>query len=366
MAVRRTATGWQVDASYKGKRAPRIVVPTEKDARRLEAIWKADLKAGRELTPYEPEKEEQLTARYDCTTLRGLLDYTYNQRWKGMKAEESLTRSARLMVEELGYDTRVEDLDFTMINEACFRMEAAGNKTSTINRKLAGLKVMLGYAVKLGVIDKAPEIELGEEYEGRIRYFTDEEEASLFQYFKDDPDMTDMLMIGLDLGYRQGEILGLQVRDYVPTTGKLHLWETKGNTYGGRANRTTPRVRRAIKRRIEKASGPSERLFPPLSRKEISRRMDGWKKWRGLPKSDAATFHVTRHTCCTRLVMSGVPLPVVQMWMGHSRIETTMRYIHFAPNHLDIAYQAIRQRKWIQEMSRVTIDDEEADISDAA
>src|SRR5690606_40151927 len=109
MAVRRTATGWQVDASYKGKRAPRIVVPTEKDARRLEAIWKADLKAGRELTPYEPEKEEQLTTRYDCTTLRGLLDYTYNQRWKGMKAEESLTRSARLMVEELGYDTRSEE-----------------------------------------------------------------------------------------------------------------------------------------------------------------------------------------------------------------------------------------------------------------
>lgn len=361
MAVKQVAKGWQVDASYRGKRAPRIVVPDRDTAERLEAIWKADLMAGREPTPYVAKDDKQFRQRYDCTTLRGLLDYTYHQRWKGKKAAESLTRSARLMVEELGYETRVDSLTYETIGEACFRLEAKGNKASTINRKLAGLSVMLGYAVKLGVIEQAPELEYGEEYEGRIRYFSDEEEASLMEYFSNDADMRDMLMIGLDLGYRQGEILGLQVRDYVPTTNKLHLWETKGDTSGGRANQCSDRVRLALARRIKDSRGPAELLFPPISRKEISRRMNAWKSWRGLPESDPACFHVTRHTCCTRLVMSGVPLPVVQLWMGHSDIKTTMRYIHFAPNHLDIAFEAIAKQKWRLDLPAVTSEAKESD-----
>lgn len=364
MAVRKTPTGWQVDASYLGKRAPRITVPSEEEARMLEAVWKDDLKAGRDPSPYVPKDKRALKDRFDCTTLRGLLDYTFHQRWKGKKASDSLTRSARLMVEELGYETRVDSLDFETISEACFRLEAAGNKTSTVNRKLAGLSVMLGYAHKLGVIDKIPELERGEEYAGRIRYFSDDEEDSLMEFFKADPDMKDMLTIGLDLGYRQGEILGLQVGDYVPSTNKLHVWRTKGNERGGRANQCSDRVRKLVEKRTKDARGQTDSLFPPITRKEISRRMNDWKAWRGLSKSDPACFHVTRHTCCTRLVMSGVPLPVVQSWMGHQRIETTMRYIHFSPNHLDIAYQALTSRKWQLDMSPVTMIPPGSDITE--
>ncbi|MCM1003543.1 MAG: site-specific integrase [Candidatus Gastranaerophilales bacterium] len=43
-------------------------------------------------------------------------------------------------------------------------------------------------------------------------------------------------------------------------------------------------------------------------------------------------FHDLRHTVATRLVEKGVPLPVVQEILGHSKIETTMRYTHTIPS----------------------------------
>ena len=39
-------------------------------------------------------------------------------------------------------------------------------------------------------------------------------------------------------------------------------------------------------------------------------------------------FHIFRHTALTRWANSGIPLPVVQKWAGHSSVEMTMKYIH--------------------------------------
>lgn len=38
--------------------------------------------------------------------------------------------------------------------------------------------------------------------------------------------------------------------------------------------------------------------------------------------------HVLRHTCITHLVNSGVPIPIVQKWVGHANSKTTEGYIH--------------------------------------
>lgn len=85
-----------------------------------------------------------------------------------------------------------------------------------------------------------------------------------------------------------------------------------------------------------------EPLFPrTLNSSAVSRRMRAWKDWAGLPEEDEACFHSFRHTCCSRLVQAGVSLPVVQKWMGHATIQTTMRYAHLAPNAFDDALKAL-------------------------
>ncbi|MDP6636563.1 MAG: site-specific integrase [Phycisphaerae bacterium] len=48
-----------------------------------------------------------------------------------------------------------------------------------------------------------------------------------------------------------------------------------------------------------------------------------------------AAWHLLRHTFASRLVQAGVPLRTVAGWMGHSTIQTTMRYAHLAPTYDD-------------------------------
>jgi len=48
-------------------------------------------------------------------------------------------------------------------------------------------------------------------------------------------------------------------------------------------------------------------------------------------------LHTLRHTFASHLVMNGVDLPTVKKLMGHSDIQTTMIYAHFAPDHLEKA-----------------------------
>lgn len=44
----------------------------------------------------------------------------------------------------------------------------------------------------------------------------------------------------------------------------------------------------------------------------------------------ALTFHGLRHTFGSRLAEAGIPLGKIREWMGHSKIETTEIYVHFA------------------------------------
>lgn len=44
------------------------------------------------------------------------------------------------------------------------------------------------------------------------------------------------------------------------------------------------------------------------------------------------TWHSLRHSFASQLMIAGVPIRVVQEWMGHSTITMTMRYSHLAPN----------------------------------
>lgn len=46
------------------------------------------------------------------------------------------------------------------------------------------------------------------------------------------------------------------------------------------------------------------------------------------------TWHDLRHTFGSRLAMAGVPMRHIADLMGHSEIQTTMRYAHLAPGHL--------------------------------
>jgi site-specific recombinase XerD len=80
-------------------------------------------------------------------------------------------------------------------------------------------------------------------------------------------------------------------------------------------------------------TGPRERLFTtldgsPIYPSSFNRTVGRWGKAVGV----AVHPHLFRHTYATHLVASGVPIDVVQEWLGHEDLATTAEYLHAAHN----------------------------------
>lgn len=59
----------------------------------------------------------------------------------------------------------------------------------------------------------------------------------------------------------------------------------------------------------------------------------------GIP--DDGALHKLRHTFGARCAMAGIPATTIRALMGHEALETTLRYLHLAPTHLEAAIRAL-------------------------
>ena len=76
----------------------------------------------------------------------------------------------------------------------------------------------------------------------------------------------------------------------------------------------------------------------PLNKAAILRR---YRKALGAGGLDPAhRFHDLRHTFGTRMAAAGVPMRMLQEWMGHRDISTTERYADYAPSAQEAALVA--------------------------
>jgi integrase len=335
MSIRPKNGGFQVDVTVGGKRAPRVTAPTEKEARLIEAQFRADLLAGRD--PVSPAG--RLGGGSALILLRQLIETTYRARWQGQKSEGSSLLNAEAWSDALGADFPVTCLTPDVVVDVTDSWAAKGNAAGTINRKLAALSVMLGVAEERGWVPKRFKLPRRKEYEGRLRWYSDAEVDDILVFFRDDTELRALIEVAVDTGLRLGELQRLRVEDVDLDGRKVTVWESKGNR-----PRSLPLTKQAHGALAVECGGKrrGERVFPErFTSGYLRRRLLAWKDSYGLPADDEGCFHTFRHTCCARLVQRGVPIPVVQKWMGHSTIQTTMRYAHLAPDSLDIARAAL-------------------------
>lgn len=337
MAIRNKGTKFQVDVTWKGVRAPRVTVATFDEALQIEADFKTALMSG--IMPTAPSQNRSGPVKQTgVATISQLARYAVMHHWKGKKSEASAERNAYAWVEALGPDFPTANLTREVIDKVISGW-AEEVKTGTINRKIAALSVMLHIAREQGAWERNFKVKQKKEYRGRMRWFSEGEIEAMQEFFSDDRDFLDLFMLALDTGFRFGELINITPRDWNPSTGKLSTWVTKGDE--PRSVPLTPRAREIIlRRRVDVRDW--EPLFPrTVNSSSVSRRLRAWKDWAQLPAEDEAVFHSFRHTCCSRLVQAGVSLAVVQRWMGHATIQTTMRYAHLAPDAFDDAVKAL-------------------------
>jgi integrase len=279
-------------------------------------------------------------------TLKQALDKTLSipkpDGWRGCAYEKQATLNAQSALDWFGPNRSLDAISLDEVDKWLADCEAKGNSDSTINRKRSALSKIAGVAHKYGHLEvplKLPRQR--KEPVGRIRQISKDEEQHLLQCLLSlyGQPMCDFVTILIDTGMRRGELLNLRPTDVNHTTGVLMVYGTEGKgTKNGkiRSIPMTSRVRLIL-------SDDYKRGLTCFSFKEseIRHAWDRVKGLMGLAEDDQFTLHVCRHTCASRLVQGGVSLAVVKEWLGHSNIQTTMRYAHLYPQDLMRAVAAL-------------------------
>ncbi len=179
---------------------------------------------------------------------------------------------------------------------------------------------------------------------GDIDVFSPEEVWALVRAAVSDQDAAIFLTAAFT-GLRRGELIALRWRDADFTGSVLRV---RASFAGGaltapksgkvRSVPLAPEVAQALAKlsRREFLTGEDDLVFPGelsdfLDGSALRRRYAAALKRAGLRQ---LRFHDLRHTFGTRMIAKA-DIRRVQEWMGHADIQTTMRYLHYAPREED-------------------------------
>jgi integrase len=184
---------------------------------------------------------------------------------------------------------------------------------------------------------------------GDIQVFSVEEVHALARAAASDQDAAIYLTAAFT-GLRRGELVALRWRDVDFAASVLRVRAS----YAGGALTTPksgrvrsvplgPDVAETLARLGQRgfATSDDELVFPGetgsyLDASALRRRYDRALERAGLRP---LRFHDLRHTFGTRMI-ARADIRRVQEWMGHADVQTTMRYLHYAPRHDDAALVA--------------------------
>lgn len=202
---------------------------------------------------------------------------------------------------------------------------------ATINRYCAVISKMFNLLIADGKLVKnpckfSPKLR---ENNYKIRYLKEDEQKRLFNCL----DMSEFLYIkpiiilALYTGMRKGEILNLKWSQIDFKNEFIDILKSKSGK-----ERKIP-IAGKVKEVLSELgkNGEGFIFINPETNKPYN---DIKKSFSSLLKKaqiENFRFHDFRHTVATRLVESGVDLLIVKEILGHSNIETTMRYAHPVP-----------------------------------
>jgi integrase len=251
----------------------------------------------------------------------------------------------------------------------------AGNKASTVNRKMGSISGVFSRAVEWEYIDTHPLAKLKQlkvDSKGVIRYLaadetkrlrdaldarqdemrSERESANAWRTDRHKEPMpsllelpfTDhlkpMVLISLNTGMRRGELFDLEWSAVNFNTKTITVAGATTKTSDTRhipMNKETVGVLEAWKKQVSK----SPYVFPGQGGGRFEDVKSAWLKLLERAHIDGFRWHDMRHDFASRLVMAGVPLNTVRDLLGHADIKMTLRYAHLAPGTKAAAVELI-------------------------
>ena len=136
------------------------------------------------------------------------------------------------------------------------------------------------------------------------------------------------------LGLRVSELIHLQWDDVDLDRATLVVRQSDRFSTKSGKDRTLP-LARTVLSVLQSLDRRSHLVFPnhngtQLNRHYVSSRFKHFCRLAGLPEQ--VHFHTTRHTAASWLAEQGVSVEAIRLYMGHSSIQVTQRYMHLAPD----------------------------------
>lgn len=265
------------------------------------------------------------------------VDFTFRTRdaWRNGSSKPTNTYNCAHFTSVLGNSFQLKRITPVIMSDVCATLEEErGISSSTINRVISAVSTVLNHCAAMGVIDfTPPKFQRRKEGEHRLTWFTKEEVETMYQAAMDPfsrDDLAAITLVAAYTGMRQGELLKLRTQDIDLGTGQFYIggrdgFETKSKNF--RAIPIHERIKPIITTRVEYARMDALIFGDDWSggKDQLIRQFKKVRNY-SVKKDDKWTFHSLRHTFATWCAEAGVPIRTLMGLMGHSNVETTLRY----------------------------------------
>jgi integrase len=356
------------DFTIKGERLRKADFKTRRLVEAEVGRIKAEVSFGRFVFPSQEEKAPTVAGAFsewqNYLKIKGVSE-------SRLVVAERVTRQVLRVIDGKRKVTTVEVKDLiayqAMRRKDTKKKDGTGSiHPHTINEETSAIRACFRYIKKIypKLGWEIPQAErLTRTHDTKERIFTDAEiEALVKELHQPGPRRTsanrrkmaaDIVIVSWKTAMRFGEVLALRWIDVIMPEdnqpGTILIRQTDTHQTKTRKERAIP-MPKAVAEILERRSKSttSDLIFPCQNRmdgsqsalrKVISAAAEragiNWSR----EDSDGVVFHTLRHTAITKLVRSGVPLPTVGKWAGHSTKYMTMLYSHWTQEDMIKALQ---------------------------
>lgn len=343
MPIRQRSGRLQIDVQYKGTRHREYFDGTLIDAQAREAQIRADLQAGASIS--QPATSGSVCPKSSSMALEAALEATWQRYWSEGGCARTVRSNMKTCIEFFGADTDIREITTEDADRYIEYCKGLGLSVSTIKQKCHPMVKMYTHYTRRGNITKPPFFETPKaERNYRTRVITEAEMAEVRRLFNDEYDKyhgrgdsvagcdwADFFTFLWDVGCRPSEAQRL-TRQSMMGESSIYLAKTKTNN-----PRTVPMTSAAKEAFLAQCERHGDQPFVWATKDKAPKAWQWVREHIGLGHDDGFITYALRHTCATRLYDKTRDLMLVQKWLGHTNIQTTMRYAKLQPHDLDNA-----------------------------
>lgn len=262
----------------------------------------------------------------------GMIWETYRKHAEGRPVATTMGHEAKALKARF-FALEPAAITDALVDEHIKERREQGRSDGTIWTELGHLRIALSWAVKKGLIEKAPYVKRPAQPAPKADYLT-REQFNQFLAACDMPHMRRFAILAITTGARASAILDL-TWDRVDFQRGVIIFKNPTDTRPMKGRALVPMnatLRASLK---EGQEGSLSEYVIEWAGQRVTRIVKGFRAAAHRAKLPFVTPHVMRHSAAVWMAEAGVDFEEIAQYLGHSDSRITARvYARFSPTHL--------------------------------